>query len=200
LVTQAAKQLTRALLNPQPAGPFFQVSDEQMLALKRLAEIFEGALPAHKKDATSSLFEINDNDAPPRVQIAVSPTRVINGATPSRVMQLTVTTITTPNSHWRFSPTQARAVTPNTPHDMARCSAHQQNLTKDILAEKLQQANHVFSLPTGQTIRSPTKNANNTPIIIMPEMANATICPDTGKSLQHQELITMLRYKIKWMR
>jgi hypothetical protein len=33
----------------------------------------------------------------------------------------------------------------------------------------------------------------------MPEMANAEICPDTGKSLKHQELITMLRHKIKWM-
>jgi hypothetical protein len=34
----------------------------------------------------------------------------------------------------------------------------------------------------------------------MPEIANAVICPDTGKSLRHQELIAMLRYKIKWMR
>jgi hypothetical protein len=34
----------------------------------------------------------------------------------------------------------------------------------------------------------------------MPEMANAVMCPDTGKSLKHQELITKLRYKIKWMR
>jgi hypothetical protein len=30
-------------------------------------------------------------------------------------------------------------------------------------------------------------------------MANAVICPETGKSLKHQELITKLRYKIKWM-
>jgi hypothetical protein len=34
----------------------------------------------------------------------------------------------------------------------------------------------------------------------MPEMANAVICPETGKSLKHQELITKSRYKIKWMR
>jgi hypothetical protein len=34
----------------------------------------------------------------------------------------------------------------------------------------------------------------------MPETANAVICPETGKSLKHQELITKLRYKIKWMR
>jgi hypothetical protein len=31
-------------------------------------------------------------------------------------------------------------------------------------------------------------------------MANAVICPETGKSLKHQELITKLRYKIKWMK
>jgi hypothetical protein len=34
----------------------------------------------------------------------------------------------------------------------------------------------------------------------MYEMANAVICPDTGKYLKHQELITMLRHKTKWMR
>jgi hypothetical protein len=34
----------------------------------------------------------------------------------------------------------------------------------------------------------------------MPEMENAVICPETGNSLKHQELITQLRYKIKWMR
>jgi hypothetical protein len=52
---------------PQPAGPFFQVGGKQMLALKQLTAIFEGALPSRKKDATSPLIEINDNDAPPRV-------------------------------------------------------------------------------------------------------------------------------------
>jgi hypothetical protein len=34
----------------------------------------------------------------------------------------------------------------------------------------------------------------------MPEMANAVICTDTGKSLKHNELITKLRYRIEWMR
>jgi hypothetical protein len=37
-------------------------------------------------------------------------------------------------------------------------------------------------------------------VILLPEMANAVISPETGKSLKHQELITNLRYKIKWMR
>jgi hypothetical protein len=141
--TQAATQLTHALVNPQPSGPFFQVDDKQMLALKQLAAIFKGALPARKKDAASPLLEINDNDAPPRVQITVSPLRVINGAIPSRVIQPTFTNIVTPNSHRIFSPTPARAVTPKTPHSMVRRSAHQQNLSNDMFAETVQHANHV---------------------------------------------------------
>jgi hypothetical protein len=44
------------------------------------------------------------------------------------------------------------------------------------------------------------KAIQNEQVIIMPEMANAAICPEMGKSLNHQELITQLRYKIKWMR
>jgi hypothetical protein len=48
LATQAAKELTHALLHPQPAGPFCQASDEQTLALKRLATIFEGATRSRK--------------------------------------------------------------------------------------------------------------------------------------------------------
>jgi hypothetical protein len=48
LATQAAKELTHALLHPQPAGPFCKVGDEQTLALKRLADIFEGATRSHK--------------------------------------------------------------------------------------------------------------------------------------------------------
>jgi hypothetical protein len=36
-------------------------------------------------------------------------------------------------------------------------------------------------------------------VIIVPEMANAVIYPDTGKSLKYHKLITLLRYKICWM-
>jgi hypothetical protein len=43
LATKAAVELTHTLLHPQPAGPFCKVSDEQTLAFKRLADIFEGA-------------------------------------------------------------------------------------------------------------------------------------------------------------
>jgi hypothetical protein len=50
--------------------------------------------------------------------------------------------------------------------------------------------------PQGQNSK---KVINNEHIIIMPEMENAVICPETGKSLKHHELIAKLRYKIKWM-
>jgi hypothetical protein len=122
---------------------------------------------------------------------------VINGTTPVRAVQPTVITSTTPNSHRISITTPARAVTPNKPHAMIRHSTHQQNLTNDMLVETIQQANHVFSLPTGSTIRSPPREATDTPITIMSEMTNAVICPESGKSLKHQELVTMLRYTIK---
>jgi hypothetical protein len=165
-----------------------------------LAAIFKGALPARKQDTPYPLYKINDIDAPPRVQMAVSPPKVVNDTTPARAVQPTGITSTTPNSHRRLSTTLARAVTLNIPHTMIRRSTHQQNLTNDMSAETIQQANHVFSLPTGSTIRLPTQEATDTPIIIMPEIANAVICPESGKSLKHQELIIVLRFKIKWTR
>jgi hypothetical protein len=65
----------------------------------------------------------------------------------------------------------------------------------------VQQANHVFSFPlmprNTPVIAQPTKNKQ---MIIMPEMTNAAICPNTGNSLKHSELITLLPYKIRWMR
>jgi hypothetical protein len=97
----------------------------------------------------SPLCEINDRDAPRRVQIEVSPLRVVNGTTPARAVQPADITSMTPNLHWRSSTTPTRAVTPNTRHTMIRCSTQQQKLTNDMLAETIQQANHVFSLPKG---------------------------------------------------
>jgi hypothetical protein len=67
-----------------------------------------------------------------------------------------------------------------------------------MMAETINQANHCFSL-SAQTKYTHQSSAN-TDVIILPKMANAVICPETGKSLKHQELITKLRYKIKWMR
>jgi hypothetical protein len=81
---------------------------------------------------------------------------------------------------------------------MVRCSARQQNLSQDMLAETMTQANHCFSI-SAQT-KYTHKPSANTDVIILPEMANAVICPETGKSLKHQELIAKLKYKIKWMR
>jgi hypothetical protein len=69
-----------------------------------------------------------------------------------------------------------------------------------MIAETISQANHCFSISTNPGPKNSTKLSGNNKVIILPEMANAVICPETGKSLKHQELITKLRYKIKWMR
>jgi hypothetical protein len=70
-----------------------------------------------------------------------------------------------------------------------------------MLNETIQQADHFFFLPimplNAPIIAQPTKNKKNN---IMLEMANVVITPDTGKSLKHTELITLLRYKMSWMR
>jgi hypothetical protein len=69
-----------------------------------------------------------------------------------------------------------------------------------MIAETINQATHCFSFPKTSGNKTKKKVFNNEQIIIMPEMENAVICPETGNSLKHQELITTLRYKIKWMR
>jgi hypothetical protein len=141
------------------------------------------------------------NDALPRVQIKVSPPRVQNTATPQRVAQQTTSSLLTPNSHRRTHTTPRRVVTPPTPHAMVRRSAGQKyNLSQDMIAETVHQANHYLSFPTSPRAKTQKKVIKNEQFIIMPEMANAAICPEMGKSLKHQELITQLRYKIKWMR
>jgi hypothetical protein len=63
-----------------------------------------------------------------------------------------------------------------------------------MMAETITQANHCFSI-SAQTKYTHQANTN-TDMINLPEMANAVICPETGKSLKHQELITKLKYKI----
>jgi hypothetical protein len=67
-----------------------------------------------------------------------------------------------------------------------------------MMAETLVQPNHCFSIAANTKFSHPSNK--KTDIIMLPEMVNAVICPETGKSLKHQELITKLRYKIKWMR
>jgi hypothetical protein len=188
LATQAAKELTYVLLHPHPAGPFCQVRDEQTLALKRVAAIFEGTTRSRKskvlvggggRGPPPPPAETVGNDAPPRVQIKVSPPRVQNVATPQRVAQQTTTVILTPNSHRRTHTTPRRAVTPPTPHAMVRRRTGQQyNLSQDMIAETVHQSNHCFSFPTIPRAKNNEKAIKNEQVIIMPEMANAIICPE----------------------
>jgi hypothetical protein len=84
---------------------------------------------------------------------------------------------------------------------MVRRSARQQyNLSQDMMAEAINQANHCFSILSHKPKQKSKLSIASNEVIIMPEMANAVICPDTGKSLKHNELIAKLKYKIKWMR
>jgi hypothetical protein len=50
LATQAAADLTHALLHLQPAGPFCQVGNEQTIALKRLENMFVSAKQRKSKN------------------------------------------------------------------------------------------------------------------------------------------------------
>jgi hypothetical protein len=200
VATKAASELTHALLHPQPAGPFCKVGDEQTLALKRLADIFEGAT-LRKPRIVIPPTERVENIAPMRVQHTVSPLRVKNTAAQQRPNQQTISSHLTPNSHRRQHTPHRRAVTPPTPYVMVRRSAGQQyNLSQDMIAETINQANHCLSIPTSPGPKNTVKVTGNNQVILLPEMANAVICSATGKSLKHQELITKLRYKIKWVR
>jgi hypothetical protein len=201
--TKAAAELIRALLHPQPAGPFCKVGDAQTLALERLAAIFEGAT-RRKTKINVPPTKKGDNNAPPRVQPRVSPPRVPNTTVQNLSPHHNTHSYSIPNSHRRLNIPLIRVVTPHTPqtpHATVRRSATQRyNLSQDLMAEALNHTNHCFSI-SPHTQKQKTKNSmTNDNVIIMPEMANAVICPDTGKSLKHNELITKLRYIIKWMR
>jgi hypothetical protein len=69
-----------------------------------------------------------------------------------------------------------------------------------MMAETISQANHCFSISAHPKTQNSKTESSNKEVIILPEMANAVICPETGKSLKNQELITKLRYNIKWVR
>jgi hypothetical protein len=142
-----------------------------------------------------------ENVAPQRVQNIVSPPRVTNKTAQQRPTQPTISSHLTPNSHRRQHTPHRRAVAPPTPHVMVRRSAGQQyNLSQDMIAETINQANHCFSISTNRKQKNTVKINGNNQVVILPEMANAVICPEVGKSLKHQELITKVRYKIKWIR
>jgi hypothetical protein len=200
LATQAAAELNHALLHPQPAGPFCKVGEEQTLALKRLADIFEGATRQKSKVVIPPTNRV-ENVAPLRLQNTVSPPRVANTTAQQIPPQPTTSSYLMPNSHRRQHTPPIREITPPTPHVIVRRSSGQQyNLSQDMIAKTINQSNHCFSISTNPEPKNSTKPSSNNQVIILPEMANAVICPETGKSLKHQELITKLRYKIKWMR
>jgi hypothetical protein len=134
-----------------------------------------------------------ENAAPPRVHNTVSPPRVANITARHIPPQPNTSSHSKPNSHHRQQTPPRRAVTPPTPHIMVRRSARQQhNLSQDMIAKTISQANNFFSISTNQEHKNSTKLSGNNQVIILPEMANAVICPETGKSLKHQELKTKL--------
>jgi hypothetical protein len=161
--------------------------------LKRLAGIFEGAKQRKSKVVITPTDGV-ENAAPPRVQNTVSPPRVANTTAQQVSPQPNTASHSTPNFHRRQKTPTRRAVTPQTPHVMVRRRVGQQhNLSQDMIAETISQANHCFSISTNPHPKNSTILSGNNEVIILQEMANAVICPETGKSLKHQELITKLR-------
>jgi hypothetical protein len=186
LATQAAADLTHALLHPQPAGPSGKVGDEQTIALKRLANIFEGAKRRKSKVVVTPADEV-ENAAPPMVQTTVSPPRVANTTTQQISPQPNTSSHSTLNSYNRQKTPARRAFTPQTPHVMVRRSAGQQhNLSQDMIAETISQANYCFAISTNPETQNSTILSSNKKVIILPEMANAVICPERGKSLKYK--------------
>jgi hypothetical protein len=146
LATQAASDLTHTLLHLQPAGPFCKVGDEQTIALKRLASIFEGAKQRKSKTILTPTDRI-ENTAPQRVQTTVSPPRVAGTDAEQIYLQPNTSLQSTPNLHCRQKTPARGIVTPQTPHVMVRRSARQQhNLSQDMMAETINQANHCFAI------------------------------------------------------
>jgi hypothetical protein len=102
----------------------FKFGDEQTLALKHLADIFEGDTRQTSKVVIPPAETVG-NDAPLRVKNTASPPRVQNTATQQRVAQKAISSHLTPNSHRRQHTPHRGAVTPPTPHVMVRRSASQ---------------------------------------------------------------------------
>jgi hypothetical protein len=152
-----------------------------------LTAIFEGAT-RRKTKINVPPTEKEDNNAPPRVRTHVSPPRVPNTTAQNLSPCHNKPPDLIQNSHqWQKTPL-IRILTPHTPHAMVRRSSTQQyNLSYDLMAEALNQANHCFSISPHTQNQKPKMSMANDNVIIMPEMANAVICPYTGKSLKHNE-------------
>jgi hypothetical protein len=117
LATQAAADLTHALLHPQPAGPFCQVRNEQTIALKRLASIFVTVKQRNTKNPLAPQDGI-ENNAPQRVQTTVSPPKVTCTDTEQISLQPISPSQSTPNSHRRQNTPVRRIFKPQTPYGM----------------------------------------------------------------------------------
>jgi hypothetical protein len=183
LATQAAADLTHALLHPQPAGPLCQVYNEQVIALRRLANIFGAAKMKSGKEKLTPQDEVETN-APQRVQTTVSHPRVTSQDPDQTSLQEVISPHSTPNSHRRQHTPLRRIITPHTPHGMVRLSPRHHNLSQDMMAETLAQENHCFSISANTKINHPSTQKSEG--VISLEMVNAVICPETGRSLKHQ--------------
>jgi hypothetical protein len=184
-------------ITPATSGPILSGRQRTNDRLEAISKYFRIRETTKYKNALAPKDGI-ENNAPQRVQTTVSPPRVAGTDTEQISLQPNSPSQSTPNSHRRKNTPVRRIVTPQTPHVMVRRSARQQSLSQDMMAETINQAHHCFTI-SAQTKYTQQTSAN-TEVIILPEMANSVICPETGKSLKHQELITKLIYKIKWMR
>jgi hypothetical protein len=138
--TQAAADLTHALLNPQPAGPFCEVGDEQGIALKRLADIFRATKLKRGKEKLTPQDEV-ENNAPEGAHHSFTSegdkSRPISNISPKNISPHS-----TPNSHRRQQTPHRQIATPQTPHGMVRRSARQQNLSQYMMTETLYFSQH----------------------------------------------------------
>jgi hypothetical protein len=159
--------MTRSAKMNHLPGPFCKVGDKQTIALKRLVDIFEGATQTSKVVIPPT--DGVENAAPPRVQNTVSPPRLASTTAQQIPPQPTTPSHSTPNSHRRQQTPPMRTVTPPTPHVMVRRRAGQQhNLSQDMIAETISQANHCFSISTNQEPKTSTKLNGNNQVIILP--------------------------------
>jgi hypothetical protein len=77
----------------------------------------------------------------------------------------------TPNSHRRQKTPARRIVTPQTPHVMVQQSARQQhNLSQDMMAETISQANQCFSISAQPKTQNSKNPSDNRKVIVLPEM------------------------------
>jgi hypothetical protein len=107
-----------------------------------------------------------ENNAPQRVQTTVSPPRVAGTDTEKIYLQPISSSQSTPNSHRRQKTPVRQIVTPQTSHVRVRRSARQQNLSQDMMAETINQANHCFAI-SAQT-QYTKKPGDNTEVILLP--------------------------------